>query len=210
MTTPGVVYAEGFLDFLFGGSQSAEPRQDHDRPPSPIPGLGRIVPAPLGQENVNFGGGNTGHQVVFCVRLCDGQHFPLEHNVNGTPGETCRATCPYSKTKVFFGSEISAAVAQDGEHYANLDAAFAYRKQLVTNCTCNGKDALGLASFDVRTDPTLRPGDIVSTKDGLMAYTGKSGQKSAFVPVNPATLPANIGSQPSQTRLPPPLDPSPR
>ena len=42
MTTPGVVYAEGFLDFLFGGSQSAEPDgKIMTVPPSPIPGLGR-------------------------------------------------------------------------------------------------------------------------------------------------------------------------
>ncbi len=37
----------------------------------------------------------------------------------------------------------------------------------MANCTCNGRDAFGLASFDVKNDPTLRPGDIVSTKDGF-------------------------------------------
>ena len=124
----------------------------------------------------------------FALRLCDGQHFPIEQLVNGTPGETCRATCPYSKTKVFFGSEIDAAVSQDGQYYTALDTAFLYRKQLVTNCTCNGKNALGLASFDVKRDPTLRPGDIISTKEGLLAYTGRSQQGAAFTPVNPTTL----------------------
>ena len=66
---------------------------------------------------------------------------PVEQIVNGTPAETCRAICPYSKTKVFVGSEIGAAVAQDGQRYAALETAFLYRKQLVANCTCNGKDA---------------------------------------------------------------------
>jgi len=137
--------------------------------------------------------------VAHCVRLCDGHHFPLEQVVNGTPGETCRANCPYSKTKVYFGSEIGGAVAQDGEHYANLNTAFVYRRQLVDNCTCNGKDALGLASFDVKNDPTLRPGDIVSTKDGLMTYTGKSGQRAVFTPVNPVTLPVDIRPESSRS-----------
>jgi hypothetical protein len=157
---------------------------------------------------VNGDAASAGHTVVFCVRLCDGQHFPMERMVNGTPAETCRAICPYGKTKVFIGSEIGGAVAQDGQHYANLDTAFVYRKQLVANCTCNGKDAFGLVSFDVKSDPTLRPGDIVSTKDGLMAYTGKSGQATTFTPVNPTTLPADIRPGSSQLQLPPSMQPT--
>ena len=185
---------EGFFDFLFGGSRRWEPpSHSYEHPPAPAPLPGRIAPAPLGRESISEGGGTTGHGVAFCVRLCDGHHFPMENMVKGTPGETCRAICPYSKTKVFFGGEIGAAVAHDGQHYANLDTAFVYRKQLVTNCTCNGKDAFGLAPFDVRNDPTLRPGDIVSTDNGLAAYTGGSGQTATFTPVNPATLPADIG-----------------
>jgi hypothetical protein len=207
MTSPDLACAQGFFDFLFGGSQqrSAPPPNAYPPPPAAV---GRVAPAPLGQENVSVGGGNTGHSVVFCVRLCDGQHFPMEQMVNGTPVETCRAICPYSKTKVFFGSEIGGAVAQDGQHYANLDTAFVYRKQLVANCTCNGKDAFGLNSFDVKNDPTLRPGDIVSTKDGLLAFTGKSGQATAFTPVNPATLPADIRPGSSQLRLPSTIEPT--
>jgi len=165
--------------------------------------IGRVAPAPLGQESVTEGGGSTGHPVVYCVRLCDGQHFPMEHMVNGTPVETCRAICPYSKTKVFFGTEIGDSVAQDGQRYTDLDAAFMYRKQLVANCTCNGRDALGLNKLDVKKDPTLRPGDIVSTKEGLMAYTGKAGAAPGFAPVNPATLPDDIRPGSPQLRLPP-------
>jgi hypothetical protein len=141
---------------------------------------------------VNEGGGSTGHGVAFCVRVCDGHHFPLEQMVKGSAAETCRASCPYSRTKVFFGAEIGSAVAPDGQHYASLDTAFLYRKQLVANCTCNGKDAFGLAPFDVRKDPTLHTGDLVSTKDGIAAYTGNSAQGPIFTPVKPTTLPPDI------------------
>jgi hypothetical protein len=161
----------------------------------PAAGVGRVVPGPIGQESVTEGGGTTGHSVAFCVRLCDGQHFPLEQLVNGTPGETCRAICPYSKTKVFFGSEIATAVAQDGRQYAALEAAFLYRKQLVANCSCNGRDAFGLASFDVKRDPTLRPGDIVSTKEGLLAYTGQSAQGCGFHPRQSGDTPSQYQSE---------------
>jgi hypothetical protein len=162
----------------------------------------------LGQESVNGGSDNTGHAVAFCVRLCDGQHFPMEPMAQATPVDTCRAICPYSKTKVFFGNEIGGAVAQDGQHYATLDTAFVYRKQLVANCTCNGKDAFGVATLDVKSDPTLRPGDIVSTKDGLVAFTGRLGQAAAFTPVNPATLPADIRPGSPQLQLPPSITPT--
>jgi hypothetical protein len=196
--------AQGFFDFLFGGFQRQPQPQQPAYPPPPAE-LGRVAPAPLGQENVE-GGGSTGHSVAFCVRLCDGQHFPIERMINGTPVETCRAICPYSRTKVYFGSEIGDAVAQDGQRYAGLDTAFIYRKKLVPNCTCNGRDSFGLASFDVKNDPTLQPGDIVSTKDGLLSYTGRTAQGASFAPVNPATLPPDIRPGSPQLRLPPATD----
>jgi hypothetical protein len=137
------------------------------------------------------------------VRLCDGQHFPLERMANATPAETCKAICPTSATKVYFGSEIEGAVAGDGARYAELNTAFLYRKHLVANCSCNGKDPFGLATFDVKTDPTLRPGDIISTKEGLMTYSGRSGQ-SAFTPVAPSTLgPPSTRQKPM---APPPVE----
>ena len=187
MAVPGSARAQGFFDFLFGGSQQQQPAP----PPPTNPevqrpgGIGRVAPAPLGRESVQENAGSTGHGVAFCVRLCDGQHFPMEQMANATPAETCQAICPTSKTKVFFGAEITGAVARDGARDADLNTAFLYRKQLVANCTCNGKDAFGLTTFDVKNDPTLRPGDIVATKDGLMSYGGKSGQPGAFTPVNP-------------------------
>jgi uncharacterized protein DUF2865 len=198
--------AAGFLDFLFGGfQQRSAPPPAPDAYPPPPPEIGRVAPAPLGPESVTGDGAGTGHSVTFCVRLCDGRQFPMEHMVSGTPVETCRAICPYSKTKVFFGSEIDSAIAQDGQRYSNLDTAFVYRKQLVANCTCNGKDAFGLTALDVKNDPTLRPGDIVSTKDGFLAYTGRSAQGAVFTRVNPATLPVDIGSAP--LRSPPITEP---
>jgi hypothetical protein len=194
VTAPGAARAQGFFDFLFGGPKPPPPPPTYNYPPPPPPGLGRVAPPSLDQERVNGGEASTGHGVAFCVRLCDGQHFPMERMSNATPADTCRAICPHASTKVFFGSEIGGAVAQDGQSYTNLPTAFIYRKQLVANCTCNGRDPLGLVSLDVKSDPTLRPGDIVSTTTGLQAYTGKSGQTAAFTPVNPASLPVDIGS----------------
>jgi hypothetical protein len=208
MTAPDLARAQGFFDFLFGGPQQQPPPP----PPEPAPpraGVGRVSPAPLGQERVNEGAGSTGHAVAFCVRLCDGQHFPLEQMTNATPAEICQAICPKSATKVFFGAEIGGASARDGGRYSDLNTAFLYRKHVVPNCTCNGKDPFGLATLDVKTDPTLRPGDIVSTKDGLVTYSGKNGQTQAFTPVAPPTLAAGSNTRSSRPGPPPPAEPPP-
>ena len=188
---PGPAQA-GFFDFLFGGPERGPtPSASSYAEPSAL-----VAPAPLGSESVRQGGGSTGHAVAFCVRLCDGEHFPLEHMTNATPVETCRAMCPASKTKVYFGSEIGAAVAKDGARYADLDNAFIYRKQLVANCTCNGKDAFGLAPFDLSSDPTLRPGDIVSTKNGRTGLLCRQDRHCRFIytPVNASSVAGALNS----------------
>lgn len=61
--------------------------------------------------------------------------------------------------------------------------AYDYRKQLVDGCTCNGRDALGLAQIDVKNDPTLRRDDVVATREGLVAYAGDRNQRADFTPV---------------------------
>jgi hypothetical protein len=191
----------GFLDFLFGGAQERPtPPPDVSSYAEPSPPAAPLAPMRSGSESVRSSGG-TGRSVAFCVRLCDGQHFPLERMANATPVETCRAMCPASKTKIFFGNEIDHAVAADGTHYASLDSAFVYRQRLVPDCTCNGKDAFGLAPFDASSDPTLRPGDIVATKSGFETYAGKHGQADTFTPVDRSTIAAELNAGSTRTRL---------
>ena len=182
----------GFLDFLISGFH-------HD---GPSPSVSSYAEPGTPTRSSTEGEHAAGRGVVFCVRLCDGQHFPLERTLYATPVETCRAMCPASKTKVFFGGGIDHASARDGQRYTDLDSAYVYRDHLVPNCTCNGKDAFGLAPFDAKNDPTLRPGDIVSTKDGFVAYAGKrGGQVAEFTPVDPATLSADLGVKQQSVKM---------
>ncbi len=60
-----------------------------------------------------------------------------------------------------------------------------FREKIVQGCTCNGKDAFGLVNTPVEEDATLRPGDIVATNNGLMAYNGGGGRKpgASFTPI---------------------------
>ena len=185
----------GIFDFLFGPQQQAAPPPDVTSYAEPSAPLTRL-PTDLGAVQPG-----SGRFVTFCVRLCDGQHFPLDHMTNATPVETCRAMCPASKTKIFFGSDIDRAVARDGARYADLDNAFVYRQRLVPHCTCNGKDPFGLAKFDLTSDPTLRPGDVVSTKNGFKVYAGKRGQTDAFTTVDSSMITAQLNGGFSRERL---------
>jgi hypothetical protein len=175
LTLPGPASAQGLFDVLFGGRAApryAPPAQALSyADPAATPG-----PAPSG--TASFG---SGRATAYCVRLCDGRHFPMQRHRNATPAQLCSAMCPAAKTMVFSGSAIDHATGPRGERYANLENAFVYRKQVVSDCSCNGKDAFGLAPIDVANDPTLHAGDIVATHTGLVAYTGR--REAGFTPI---------------------------
>jgi len=123
---------------------------------------------------------------AFCVRSCDGKYFPISTRGGATPVQMCQAFCPASATKVFFGGSIDGASSSTGERYTDSENAFAYRKALRADCTCNGRDPAGLAPVDLTLDTSLRPGDVVATTGGLVAYSGVragGGQTAEFTPV---------------------------
>jgi len=98
----------------------------------------------------------------------------------------CKSFCPAAVTKVYYGSSIDNASSATGERYVNSENAFAYRKALRADCTCNGHDPAGLAPIDLASDTSLRRGDVIATKDGLVAYRGPAGEEKTadFVPVD--------------------------
>jgi len=127
--------------------------------------------------------GETSWASANCVRTSDGFHFPVQAHAGVSAAQACQALCPAGETKLYSGGTIDNAVAGDGSRYADLDTAFLYRKELVANATCNGRDHFGLARVDVTTDATLRPGDIVATKTGLLAFTGVKNKVAEFAPI---------------------------
>jgi hypothetical protein len=136
------------------------------------------------QPRVSSGSGGG----AYCVRLCDGRYFPLQRQGDMTPADLCSAFCPATRTKVFFGGDIDGARAHDGTRYATLPNAFVYRDRLVGDCSCNGRTSYGLANLDAAHDPTLRPGDIIATKDGLLTFRGtrsrRGGDTADFTPID--------------------------
>ncbi len=166
--------AQGLFDFFFGGYRRA-PQQSAPGNSYADPFFGQRGP----YEDRPAG---TGRSVAYCVRLCDGHFFPIQRVANANPADLCKSFCPAAKTKIFSGSAINYAAAQDGTRYEDLDNAYLYRERVVSGCTCNGKDAFGLVPLDASSDPTLRPGDMVATASGIAAFTDRRMDLIAVVP----------------------------
>jgi hypothetical protein len=178
---PGSVSAENLFDLFFGGIAKQQARQGSSQTSFFADPFG-TNPQPQAAPAPRVAGSGP----AFCVRSCDGKYFPLTMRGNASPAQTCQAFCPASVTKVFFGSNIDGAAASNGERYADSENAYAYRKALRADCTCNGRSPSGLAPVDLTLDTSLRSGDIVATTDGLVAYTGVrlgAGQAAEFTPV---------------------------
>lgn len=181
LATPEPAAAQGFFERLFGGLRRAieRPASAPTAFSDPFTSLARALnpPPPYAAR------GESGPSRGFCVRTCDGRYFPVQATANASAAEMCHAFCPASETRIYSGSNIDYAIARNGSRYADLPNAYLYRDKLVAGCTCNGRDAFGLAHIDVAEDGTLRPGDIVVTKTGLVAFNGSRNQTTEFTPV---------------------------
>lgn len=183
LLAPAAVSAEGLFDFFFGGLQRQQ-RQPSQASSYADP-FSAQQNAPMPQDYTPPARTAAGSGPAFCVRSCDGKYFPLMRG-SASPVQMCQAFCPASATKVYFGSSIDGATAATGERYADSENAFAYRKALRADCTCNGRDPAGLAPVDLALDSSLKAGDVIATTDGLVAYTGVrlgSEQAAEFTPV---------------------------
>jgi len=177
LLAPRDAAAEGLFDLLFGGF--------HKQQRQATPPQANFFADPFGQNQPPARPIVSSSGPAFCVRGCDGKYFPLAR-ANVSPVQMCQAFCPASPTKVFFGDNIDNAMTATGERYADSDNAFAYRKALRADCTCNGRDSTGLAPVDLTLDTTLRAGDVIATTDGLVAYSGiklGNNQSPEFTPV---------------------------
>lgn len=171
----GAAHAEDFFSALFGPFGGRQPRA----PSMPLPFANEREANPRASADEarrRFAGGQA-----YCVRTCDGRYFPISAPSNESRAAVCNNFCPASETKLVYGSSIDSAATEAGKPYSELPNAFRYRDEIVADCTCNGKDAAGLASIKVENDPTMRKGDLVAGANGLMV-AGRRGTALNFSP----------------------------
>lgn len=190
---PAPSEAQGLFEALFGalGRAARAPAQVMPQQQPFI--FGGERPDMRAPREVTAGGSGG----AFCVRTCDGRYFPAPAAGGQSRADICNDFCPAGETKVFYGSNIDGARSADGRAYTALPNAFRFRNELVSNCTCNGKDAFGLARVDINRDPTLRRGDIVASGGGLVVATGRvDGRGGANFSEIPASVRASFAKMP--------------
>ena len=167
--------AQDFFSALFGGFGRAR------APYVSMPFANDDGPVPV-QRAPRYGGGQA-----FCVRTCDGRYFPIAASDNASRAASCNSFCPASETKLVYGSNIDNAATETGKPYSELPNAFRYRNELVSGCTCNGKDQVGLAPVKIEDDPTLRKGDVVAGANGLLVAGRSADRRGAELNFSPAS-----------------------
>jgi hypothetical protein len=169
--------AQGLFEALFGGFRQAV----HSVPAE----ITSSFADPFADMRENSDPrGNASPAANYCVRTCDGHYFPVHAQAGVSVAAMCSSFCPAAETKIYSGGGIDNAVMRDGSRYSDLPNAFLYRQKLVAGCRCSGKTTFGLAQVDVNTDPTLRQGDIVATRNGLTAFTGIHNKTAEFTPID--------------------------
>ena len=166
--------AQDFFSSFFGGFGRSR------APAIQVPFGDNFQQAPPRQR---YGGGGQ----AYCVRTCDGRHFPISGGDGKSRAESCSSLCPAAETRVVYGSSIDNAATENGKPYSELPNAFRYRNEIVSGCTCNGRDAMGLAEVKIENDATLRKGDIVAGANGLVVANRSADRRGASVEFSPAS-----------------------
>jgi hypothetical protein len=136
----------GFFESLFGGGSVSTP-------------------------GVATGSGDTYRTI--CVRTCDGFYFPVSYSTVPSKfaedEQICRRMCPAAEAVLYSyrnpGEDVSQAVSQGGRTYAELPAAFAYRKAFNPACSCKLEGQTWADALKHLDDSTIERGDIVVTEE---------------------------------------------
>ncbi len=140
-----------------------------------------------------------------CVRTCDGYYFPISFAT--TPdhfqedAQTCQRECPAAQAQLFVyhnpGEDMTQAVSLDGHPYAQLPAAFQYRKAVSPACGCRRPgESWAEALKALGPDSTVQPGDVVVTDENAKRFSLPRGADGK--PLKPGT--AQTGQPPESTR----------
>jgi hypothetical protein len=120
-----------------------------------------------------------------CVRTCDGFFFPVSYqtyaNRLAQDATVCQSSCAAPAELYVYrnpGQEIDQAISLNGTAYADLPAAFKYRKAYIKGCSCKADEY----------NPTEI--EAANQKAEAAPAPGKPGKKKAAAPAAQAAAPA--------------------
>jgi hypothetical protein len=119
----------------------------------------------------------SGTYRTLCVRTCDGFYFPISYATvpSRFPEDerACQRMCPAAQAVLYThrnpGENMSQAVSINGQRYADLPTAFAYRQALNPACSCKAAGETWAHALTKNGDETVQRGDIIVTDDKAKA-----------------------------------------
>jgi hypothetical protein len=149
-----------------------------------------------------------------CVRTCDGFFFPVSYQTYAShlsqDASVCQSSCAAPAELYVYrnpGQEIDQAISLNGTAYSDLPAAFKYRKEYVTGCSCkaNEYNPTAIEAANQKAEAAPPPGK--PGKPGKKAPAPAATQAAA-PPAQPAALDVT-GSTAAPTQGEAPVDPAP-
>jgi hypothetical protein len=137
-----------------------------------------------------------------CVRTCDGFFFPVSYqtyaNRLAQDATVCQSSCAAPAELYVYrnpGQEIDQAISLNGTAYADLPAAFKYRKEYIKGCSCKADEynPTEIEAANQKAEATPAPG-----KPGKKKGAAPTAQAAAPAPQPPAQLNLDVtGSTPN-------------
>jgi hypothetical protein len=137
-----------------------------------------------------------------CVRTCDGFFFPVSYqtyaNRLAQDATVCQSSCAAPAELYVYrnpGQEIDQAISLNGTAYADLPAAFKYRKAYIKGCSCKADEynPTEIEAANQKAEATPAPG-----KPGKKKGAAPTTQAAAPAPQPPAQLNLDVtGSTPN-------------
>jgi Protein of unknown function (DUF2865) len=165
----------GFFEQLFGGAPSMAPG-------GPLAGTYRTV----------------------CVRTCDGFYFPISYSTVPSrfaeDERLCQRLCPATEVALYSyrnpGEDVARAVSTSGRLYSDLPAAFSYRKQYNSACSCRLPGQSWAEALRPGGDDTVERGDVVVTEERAkrLSLPRFDAQGKPINPDRPAAAPNSPGA----------------
>jgi hypothetical protein len=144
-----------------------------------------------------------------CVRTCDGFYFPISFATNPSKfsedERVCQRMCPATEVALYShrnpGEDMSQAVSVGGRPYTELSAAFRYRQEVNSACSCRRAGQSWSDALRQLDDNTLERGDIVVTDERARQLSQPPQAKKADPKATPAvTAPAAAVSAPAEEK----------
>ena len=177
--------AQGLFETIFSGSPrdlGAAPARRESA--DPFTSLFRSFNRPPDRA-IESAEAARGPATAFCVRSCDGHYFPVRAHAGMSAAQACRAFCPASETR-----SIPAANRLCGgtrrQPLCRAEECLPLSQALGLRLHLQRSQRFRAGAYRRREDPTLRPGDVVATEKGLVAFTGakdSDNETAAFTPV---------------------------